>query len=140
MIFLMFPDEKAAVEFMESQVWADGVICPYCAGEKTKPRKNRNGHRCNSCRKDFTIRHGTIFENSRLPLKTWLYAIYLLQNKGISSLQLPKELGITQKSSWFMLHRIGEACNADESKLKGIVEVERPISAEKKKTNMGIRS
>ena len=76
------------------------------------PATKIKGHRCKRCDKSFTVRNGTIFENSRLPLRTWIYAIYLLQTarKGVSSLQLSKELDITQKSAWFMLHRLREAC------------------------------
>ncbi len=124
--FKMFPDENTAVSFLEAQIWSKGVVCPYCEGKRIKSRKHRNGHRCNDCLKDFTVRYGTIFENSRLPLKSWLYAMYLVETsrKGVSSLQLSKELGITQKSAWFMLHRIRESCDSDSVKLKGIVEID----------------
>jgi ISXO2-like transposase domain len=76
---------------------------------------------------DFTIRTGTIFERSHVPLHKWLYAMYLLvtARKGISSLQLAKEIGVTQKSAWFMLHRLREACGGPKlTKLKGIVELD----------------
>ena len=90
------------------------------------PRPKRHGHRCKSCRIDFTVRVGTIFETSNMKLHQWLYGIYLLQTarKGISSLQLSKEIGITQKSSWFMLHRLRESCGLTAIKLDGIVEVD----------------
>lgn len=124
--FSLFSDEASAVSFVEKQIWGDGVKCFHCGSKYTSPRLSRHGHRCKECRKDFTVRHGTIFEDSRLPLRKWLYAIYLLQTsrKGISSLQLSKELGITQKSAWFMLHRIREACSDDGEMLSGIVEVD----------------
>lgn len=68
--------------------------------------------RCLACKKDFTVRTGTIFERSHVPLDKWLFTMYLLvtARKGISSLQLSKEIGVTQKSAWFMLQRIREAC------------------------------
>ena len=72
------------------------------------------------------MRTGTIFERSHVPLHKWVYAMYLLvtARKGISSLQLAKEIGVTQKTAWFMLHRLREACGADLTKLTGIVEVD----------------
>lgn len=133
--FKMFPDENSAVKFIERQIWSNGVFCKYCGSEETTPRPKRHGHRCKKCRKDFTVRIDTIFENSRLPLRSWIYAIYLLQTsrKGISSLQLSKELGITQKAAWFMLHRIREACGGDMEQLKGIVEIDETYIGGKEK-------
>ena len=124
--FKMFPDEASAVRFVEEQVWPDGVKCSFCESDKTSSRPQRHGHRCKSCGKDFTVRRGTIFENSRLSLVKWLYAIYLVQTsrKSISSLQLSKELGITQKTAWFLLHRIREACRQGEWMLDNVVEVD----------------
>lgn len=123
-----FPDEASAVTFFEKQVWGDAPVCPYCNSKNTAKRANRHGHRCRSCRKDFTVRIGTIFENSRLKLHKWLYAMYLVvtSRKGISSLQLSKEIGVTQKTAWFMLQRLREACATDESSvlLKGVVEAD----------------
>ena len=81
-------------------------------------------YRCNACKLHFTVRTGTIFERSHVPLHKWLYAMYLLvtARKGISSMQLAKEIGITQKSAWFVLHRLREACNDENIKLSGIVK------------------
>ena len=87
-----------------------------------------------SCKKDFTVRTGTIFERSHVPLHKWLYAIYLVvtARKGISSLQLSKELGVTQKTAWFMLQRIREACKDDDDGfLGGIVEIDETYTLER---------
>ena len=131
----MFPNEDKAVEFMEAQIWKDGVVCKFCESKNTTPRPHRHGHRCKSCRKDFTVRHGTILEKSKLPLVKWAYAIYLMQTsrKSISSLQLSKELGITQKSAWFMLHRVREACKQGDWKLTSVVEIDETYIGGKEK-------
>jgi transposase-like protein len=83
-------------------------------------------YHCGACRKKFTVRVGTIFERSHIPLHKWLYAMYLLvtARKGISSMQLAKEIGVTQKTAWFLLGRIREACGNDFSQLSGIVEID----------------
>lgn len=123
----MFPDAESARLFLESRLWPDGVICPAChTGTNITTRKG-GFYRCNPCQLDFTIRTGTIFERSHIPLHKWLYAMYLLvtARKGISSLQLSKEIGVTQKSAWFMLHRLREACGGPKlTKLRGIVELD----------------
>ena len=131
----LFPNEEKAVEFIEGQIWSGTPVCPYCSCKKTAKRGIRYGHRCKECRKDFTIRKGTIFENSRLPLHKWLYAMYLVvtSRKGVSSLQLSKEIGITQKSAWFVLQRIREACNNNADMLSGIVEVDESYFGGKEK-------
>jgi GNAT superfamily N-acetyltransferase len=78
-------------------------------------------YRCNQCKEDFTVRTNTIFERSHIPLHKWIYAVYLVvtARKGISSMQLAKEIGITQKSAWFMLGRLHEACGENFEKLQG---------------------
>jgi transposase-like protein len=127
-LFEAFPDENAARLYLESRLWPDGVCCPNCkSGERITTRKRTGFYRCNACENfDFTVRTGTVFERSKVPLHKWLYAMYLLvtARKGISSLQLAKEIGITQKSAWFVLHRLREACSTPEviAKLKGIAK------------------
>jgi transposase-like protein len=129
-LFQAFPNEEAARLYLESRLWPDGVVCPNCkSGDRITTRKRVGFYRCNACGNfDFTVRTGTIFERSKVPLHKWLYAMYLLvtARKGISSLQLAKEIGITQKSAWFVLHRLREACSTPEviAKLKGIVELD----------------
>jgi len=123
----LFPNEESARLFIEKQVWGKAPICVHCGSIKTYIRKNR-GHRCGDCKKDFSVRTGTIFENSRLPLHKWLFAIYMvvIARKGVSSLQLSKELGVTQKTAWFLLQRIREACSDDTNAnlLSGVVEID----------------
>ena len=119
-------DAESARVYLEGRLWKDGVRCPKCkAGERITTRKN-GFYRCNACPLDFTIRTGTIFERSHVPLHKWRYAMYLLvtARKGISSLQLAKEIGITQKSAWFVLQRLREACGNDLEMLRGTVEID----------------
>jgi len=125
-LFAMFPDQESARQHIEAQRWPNGAICPTCGlGERVTARKN-GFYRCNQCREDFTVRTGTVFERSHIPLHKWLYAMYLMMTarKGISSMQLAKEIGITQKSAWFMLGRLREACGGDTTMLSGIVEID----------------
>jgi len=133
--FKLYPDEKAAIAYLEGRRWKNGIVCPLCGGERTSRQKDYRYHQCKDCRGKFTIRTGTIFERSHIPLEKWLYAMYLLQTagKGVSSLQLSKELGITQKSSWFMLHRIREACDLQAVKLDGVVEADETYIGGKEK-------
>jgi transposase-like protein len=125
-LFELIPDAETARLYLESRLWPDGVTCPACkSGERITVRKD-GFYRCNACILDFTVRTGTIFERSHVPLHKWVYAMYLLvtSRKGISSLQLAKEIGVTQKSAWFMLQRLREACGNDIDKLQGIVEID----------------
>lgn len=125
-LFELFPDEPSARKYLESRLWKDGVICPECKLKERITTRKDGFYRCNACKIDFTVRTGTIFERSHVPLHKWLYAMYLLvtARKGISSLQLGKEIGITQKSAWFVLHRLREACGTQLEMLKGTVEVD----------------
>jgi transposase-like protein len=125
-IFRLFPDPETARKYLESRLWPEGVMCPACrTGERIGTRRD-GFYRCYACKLDFTVRTGTIFERSHVPLHKWIYAMYLLvtSRKGISSLQLAKEIGITQKSAWFLLHRLREACGNDLTMLRGIVEMD----------------
>ncbi len=125
-LFQMFPDQDSAVAYFERTRWPDGAVCPACGEAKRIGTRKGGFYRCNACLLDFTIRTGTIFERSKIPLHKWLYAMYLLvtARKGISSLQLAKQIGVTQKSAWFMLQRLREACGNDPIELAGIVEID----------------
>jgi transposase-like protein len=125
-LFEMFPDAETARVWFESRLWPNGPRCPVCGtGDRITTRKG-GYYRCNQCQEDFTVRTGTVMERSHIPLHKWVYAMYLLvtARKGISSMQLAKEIGITQKSAWFMLGRLREACGSDFGKLTGIVEID----------------
>jgi transposase-like protein len=125
-LFEMFPDQETARVYLEGRLWPHGTKCPSCGlGERITARKD-GYYRCNQCKVDFTVRTGTIFERSHVPLHKWIYAMYLLvtARKGISSMQLAKEIGITQKSAWFVLQRLREACGDNLSALRGIIEID----------------
>jgi len=125
-LFELYPDAETARKYLEGRLWKNGVKCPKCkSGERITTRKD-GFYRCNACKLDFTVRTGTIFERSHVPLHKWVYAMYLLvtARKGISSMQLAKEIGITQKSAWFVLSRLREACGDELPLLRGIVEVD----------------
>jgi transposase-like protein len=122
-----FPNEPAARAYFEKKRWNGEPVCPFCGEPKRIQTRYIDGfHRCLACGKDFTVRTKTVMERSHLPLNKWLYAMYLMvtARKGISSLQLSKELGITQKSAWFMLQRLRESCKGDKEALMGYVEAD----------------
>lgn len=134
-ILKMFPDAEAARLYLESRLWPNGPVCPVCAtgGEQIAVTQRLGYYRCSPCRvrgtdEVFTVRSGTIFERSKIPLNKWLYAMYLMltARKSVSSLQMAKEIGITQKSAWFMMHRIREACGEDLPRppLSGTIEID----------------
>jgi len=112
----VFQDETKAREYLEAQRWPDGVICPFCGqigAAKALPATGALGAgwwHCGDCRKKFTVRVGTLYERSHVPIHKWLYATHLLcsSKKGISSHQLSRMLGVTYKTAWFMSHRIRE--------------------------------
>ena len=117
-LFDLFPDEETARLYLEDRLWPHGPICSECkSGERITVRKGeqRGYYHCNACKWDFTIRTATIFERSHVALHKWIYAMYLLvtARKGISSMQLAKEIGVTQKTAWFMLSRLREACGSE---------------------------
>ena len=130
-----FHNEEAAYAYVEARVWPNGPVCPHCGGydriSKMQGKSTRIGtYKCYQCRKPFTVKVGTIFESSHVPMHFWLQAIYLLcaSKKGISSNQLHRTLGVTLKTAWFMSHRIREAMRRGDlapfGSDGGIVEVD----------------
>lgn len=127
-LFELFPTPESAREYLEDRLWPSGAVCPECHSRERITTRKGGFYRCNACELDFTVRTGTIFERSHIPLNKWVYAMYLLvtARKGISSMQLAKEIGVTQKSAWFMLSRLREACGGKDNidKLRGVIEVD----------------
>src|SRR5690348_12462340 len=113
----IFQDETKARHWLERRVWPKGPICPHCgASDKDVTELDGDKHRpglyqCNQCREQFTVTVGTVFERSKLPLTKWLAALFLMtaSKKGVSAHQVHRMLGISYKSTWFMMHRLREA-------------------------------
>jgi transposase-like protein len=113
-LFRAFPTEQVAIDHLTAIRWADGKFCPLCGNADEKrigTLAGTNTHKCYVCRKRFSIRVGTIFQDTKLPLRTWFAAIWMITNhpKGIASTTLATDLGITQKTAWFVLHRLRHA-------------------------------
>jgi len=122
-----FSDLDVCTEFVANLRWPDGPVCPRCGGTEYSYLTTRRVWKCNACKKQYSVKLGTIFEDSPLGLDKWLPAVWLIANSknGISSHELGRALGITQKSAWFMLHRIRLAMQTGSfQKLGGTVEVD----------------
>jgi transposase-like protein len=139
-----FHDERAAYAYVEARIWPNGPVCPHCGNADPSRMKlfagksTRLGVRqCNECRKPFTVKIGTIFESSHVPLRIWLQAIHMIcsSKKGISSNQLHRTFGVTLKTAWFMSHRIREAMRFGDLALMGgpgtIVEIDETFIGNK---------
>jgi transposase-like protein len=126
--FEAFPDEQAAIDHLREIRWKDGAVCPYCASKRVMHFSDKKTHKCHDCRQRFSIKVGTIFEDTKLPLRKWFAAIWLITShkKGIASTQLAKDLKITQKSAWFVLHRLRYAARTRSFNrpLEGDVEID----------------
>ena len=107
------PDEDAAIAHFIAIRWKDGAFCPYCNGRKVYTFADKRTHKCaaSECGKRFSIKVGTVFEATKVPLRRWLMAIWLLTShkKGVASTTLARDIGVTQKTAWLMLHRLREA-------------------------------
>jgi transposase-like protein len=130
-LFRAFPDEQSAIDHLTAIRWANGKFCPLC-GNANEARiytfGDKRTHKCGDCRKRFSIKVGTIFQDTKLPLRTWFAAIWMITNhpKGIASTTLATDLGITQKSAWFVLHRLRHAAQTKSfnAPLTGDVEID----------------
>ena len=124
----MFPDEGSARTWFEGLVWSAGRYCPRCGSTRThKCSHAKSPYRCTDCRAYFSAKTGTIMDSSRLPFRKWVFAIYLecTSLKGISSMKLHRDIGVTQATAWFMLHRIREVWATDKTgPFSGPVEVD----------------
>jgi transposase-like protein len=124
----MIPDEAAACSHFKAILWKAGPHCPYCGSAGVYDFSDGRTHKCKDCRKRFSIKVGTIFEGTKAPLRKWLMAIWLIttHKKGIASTQLASDIGVTQKTAWFMLHRLRYAAQTKSfnAPLEGIVEAD----------------
>ena len=128
-LFEMFPTEESARRWLEEQRWPEGKpVCPKCQSRDTAaiPKEKPTPYRCRTCKLFFSVRTGTAFERSHVPLRKWVIAIYLSMTslKGVSSMKLHRDLKVTQKTAWFMAHRIRIAWKRDGGLLAGPVEVD----------------
>jgi transposase-like protein/IS1 family transposase len=128
-LMIAFRDPQTAIDHFKAIRWADGVVCPYCDHDKAYDLSEKNKYKCADCSRKFSVLVGTIFENTKLPLRVWFGAIWLITNhpKGIASTTLAKDLGITQKSAWFVLHRLRHAARTrsfNKPPMSGKVEID----------------
>lgn len=127
-LFDAIPDEQAAIDYFRGIVWKNGSRCPHCGHEKIYEFSDRRTFKCAECRKRFSLRVGTIFEDSKIELRKWLAAIWLITShgKGVASTTLATDIGVTQKTAWFMLHRLRHAARTRSFNrpLRGTVEVD----------------
>ena len=134
----MFPDEDTATAWFEAQVWPEGRCCGHCGSTHTSETPNAKPmpYWCSDCRSYFSVRTGTAIERSKIPLRKWAIAIYLEMTslKGVSSMKLHRDIGISQKSAWFMLHRIRQAWTGPgNGAFAGPVEVDETYMGGKRK-------
>jgi transposase-like protein len=151
--FEAIPDEQAAIDHFRAIRWKNGSFCPYCGSVRVYDLKGNRRHKCADCRLSFSIKVGTIFEDTKIPMRKWLAAIWLITShkKGIASTQLAKDIDVTQKTAWFMLHRLRHAARTRSfnSPLGGMVEVDetfiggkhknRSLSARKADKEAGVK-
>ncbi len=134
----VFSNEKDCLNHLKLLRWDGNPYCPHCGScSKIYELKDGKTFKCSYCHRTFTLEIGTIFQDSPLPLQKWFLAIYLVTShkKGISSIQLSKDIGVTQKTAWFMLHRLRHASNTGSfnDRLKNIVEVDETYFGGKEK-------
>jgi transposase-like protein len=121
-------NEQDAIRHFTAIRWENGAFCPYCGSLKVYHFSDKRTHKCGDCRQRFSIKVGTIFEDSKISLRKWLMAIWLITShkKGIASTQLAKDIKVTQKTAWFMLHRLRKAAETKSfnGPLRGFIEAD----------------
>lgn len=130
-----FPNEESCIKYFEKLRWKNGVVSPFDSSSKVYKCKN-NKYRCKNTGKYFDVKTGTVFANTKLPLRYWFYAMFLFlsHKRGVSSCQLSRDLGITQKTAWNMLNKIREYMGAfNGCSLNGEVEIDETFIGGKNK-------
>jgi len=131
----MFPDEQSCIEYYEKQRWGNKVVSPFDPSSKVYKRKDGT-YRCSKTGRNFDVKTGTIFARTKLPLRYWFYAMFMFlsHKRGVSSCQLARDLGITQKTAWSMLHKIRECMDCENTgKLNTDVEINETFVGGKNK-------
>ncbi|MCY3877774.1 MAG: IS1595 family transposase [Rhodobacteraceae bacterium] len=134
----MFPTDEAATEWFESVIWPNGRHCPKCGSLNTRKASHKKmPYWCTDCRSYFSVRTGTAMQASKVPLRKWAIAIYLVITslKSVPSMKLQRDIGVSQPTAWFMLHRIREAwaCDADNEPFDGPVEIDETYMGGKRR-------
>ena len=122
------PDEQTAVDHFAASRWRNGAFCPLCGSSRIYHFSDNRTHKCGDCRKRFSIKVGTIFQDTKIPLQKWLMAIWMLTShkEGIASTTLARDIDVTQKTAWFMLQRLRHATVTESfnAPLQGEVEID----------------
>lgn len=128
-LFKRFPDDKAAEEWFINTRWPDGVRCPHCGSDNVKEGAAHRTmpFRCNSCKKNFSAKTGTVMRNSKVGYQNWIITLYLVTTslKGVSSMKLHRDLGVSQKTAWHMLNRIRESYSEVNDLFEGEIEADQ---------------
>ena len=136
-LFRLFPDEDSCYRWLEATRWNDQPVCPHCGGvDNIGPSPSKpHTYWHKDCRKHFTVTTKTCMHATKLPLQDWIYAIYsvMTARKGVSAMQLSKELGCQYRTAWHMLHRLREACGRGEFVLRHVVEADETCIGGKRK-------
>lgn len=133
--FKRFPDEDSARDYLTNARWPNGVVCPHCGHDEVWRIRDGKLFTCKDCRKQFTVRVGTVMQGSPIPLQKWLYAMYLfgVHSKGVASTKMAELLGVTQKTAWHMDHRLREAFLDGSLMFEGIIEADEVYIGGKEK-------
>ncbi len=133
----VIPDEQSAIDHFTAIRWLGGAFCPLCGSTKVYHFTDKRTHKCGDCRKRFSIKVGTIFQDTKIPMQKWMMAVWLItaHKKGIASTTLARDIDVTQKTAWFMLHRLRSAATTESfnAPLDGVVEADETFIGGKEK-------